>query len=143
MKFLSSGSLSNPQTFPELCVGHTQQNFPELCDLKPICMPLLRFRYARHFSPTLMQEIQLELRHMRRQTKSAIGGFLRSNRCPLGYVAAASPNKPISSLLLDVCCVDSQVLRRVQESSHGIRPLSSRTRSRRPTLQNGRRQQAT
>ena len=87
MKFLSSGSLSNRHTFPELCVGHTQQNFPELCD----------FRYARHFSPTLMQEIQLELRHMRRQKKSAMGLFL-SNRTSSGYVAAAaSPNKPIST----------------------------------------------
>ena len=36
-------------------------------------MPLLRFRYARHFPPTLMQEIQLELLHVRRQTKSAMG----------------------------------------------------------------------
>ena len=36
-------------------------------------MPLLRFCYARHFPPTLMQEIQLELLRMRRQTKSVMG----------------------------------------------------------------------
>ena len=28
---------------------------PEPCDLRG-CMPLLRFRYARHFPPTLMQK---------------------------------------------------------------------------------------